>query len=271
MTKKNIIKLKTSKAVFSNISGSHNSMISGDGLDFKDIRQYNTSDDIRHINWSVTSRTNEVAINIFNETKQLDVSLIYLNSSSMQFGSNIAKFDIVYDCVAILGLSLFKSNDSLTTIFYNQGENKFYHKTTDRRVLPNILKDIETLNKKDINNNLQTYLMNKIKKRTLMVIVGDFLQPIELKLLSKKHDLRVIIVRDKLEEQLKFTGELNFQQFSTNSLLSTNIDTKAIHQYNKHMKKHDDSLVRYFKKNKIKHQKIYTYDNVLKKLQKFFQ
>lgn len=272
MTKKNIIKLKTTKAIFSNISGGHNSSISGDGLDFKDIRPYDTSDDIRHINWSVTSRTKEPATNIFNETKQLDVVVVYLNSASMQFGSNIPKSDIVHDIVAVLGLNVFGGGDSLSAIFYNTDENKFYAKTKDKRVLNSLLKEIQTPNDVDVDyHKLQSYLMTKIKKRSLVFVVGDFLEFIGLKLLATKHDLRVIVVRDRLEDQLGFRGELNIKQLSSNNIISTNIDKKTIDMYNQKMKEHDDNMFASFKKYKIKYTKIYTQDKVIKKLQEFLR
>ncbi len=272
MTKKHTIKLKTTKAVFSNMAGGHSSTISGDGLDFREIRPYDTTDDIRHINWSVTSRTKEPATNVFNETKQLDVVVVYLNSAGMQFGSHIPKSDIVHDIVAVLGLSVFAYGDSLSAIFYHQNENRFYKRTKDRRVLSKLLEDIQTPSTDDIAyNNIETYLMTKLKKRSLLFLVGDFLQPIELKLLSKKHDLRVIIVRDILEEQLGFAGELNIKQFSSSGTLSTNIDKSIADSYNQAMKKHNDEMTAKFKRENIKHTKIYTTDKVIKKLQEFLR
>jgi uncharacterized protein (DUF58 family) len=272
VTYKNIIKLKTTKAVFSNIAGGHSSSISGDGLDFKDIRPYDTSDDIRHINWSVTSRTKEPATNIFNETKQLDVVVVYLNGADMQFGSLLPKSDIVHDIVAVLGASVFDGGDSLSAIFYNTDENKFYKKTKDRRVLNSLLKEIQKTNNKHISyDKLPSYLMTKIKKRSLVFVVGDFLQTVKLELLAIKHDMRVIVLRDKLEERLSFDGELNIKQFSSNSILATNIDQKTVDIYNQMMKTHDEYMFASFKKYKIKHTKIYTHDKVIKKLQEFLR
>jgi uncharacterized protein (DUF58 family) len=40
------------------LQGDYRTLFYGDGLDFADLREYQLNDDIRHIDWNVTERTN---------------------------------------------------------------------------------------------------------------------------------------------------------------------------------------------------------------------
>jgi len=42
----------------------------GQGLEFIDLRQYNPSDDVRHIDWNVTARSNEPYTRLFREERE---------------------------------------------------------------------------------------------------------------------------------------------------------------------------------------------------------
>ena len=147
--------LKTKKKLFLNISGHHNSVLSGNGLDFKEVREYNTGDDIRHVNWKVTARNLTPSVNIFDEDKQLNIVICYLNSGSLFFGSNKSKQDVAVEVLTTLGFSTIYKNDTLTTIFFSEDEDKFLKPTKSKAIV-------------DINFDT-AYSQNPLGKKSIMI------------------------------------------------------------------------------------------------------
>ncbi len=267
---KTTLEIKSNKRIFSNLLGEHSSVFSGNGMEFKELRQYNSGDDIRHINWKVTARTNTPTINIYNEDKQLNVVVVYLNSGSSYFGTQISKKDIMQQIFSIVSNSVVAKKDTLTSVIFNTKEEKFY-KPTKHKAIVNIVMDYIT-NSKSLGNsvdykNLSEYLLSKIKQKSLVFIIGDFLQMPDFRYIGAKHEVYCIIVRDRFEEDLKLLGE--FDLIDTNNGNSENIflDSGTVKKYNQQMKQHDAQLFTHFKYSNIRYKKIYTTDDVMIKLQ----
>lgn len=265
----NSIQLTTHRRLFSHLSGEHKSSFSGNGLDFREIREYTSSDDIRHINWKVTARNLTPCVNLFNEDKKLNIVMVYLLSGSIFFGSARSKKDTMTDVLAHLSFATLNKKDKITTIFLNDTEAIFIPPTSNKSIQT---KNIETANEmKPLGKNidfvvLEQYLLEKIKTKSLIFFIGDFLEMPSFKLLNAKHELYCAIIRDKFEEDLNLLGD--FTILDTNSQKSENIilDTITIKKYNSLIKAHDKELIGYLEKFKIKYTKIYTDDLIIPKL-----
>jgi uncharacterized protein (DUF58 family) len=261
--------IQSKKKLFLNTAGEHTSLFSGDGLDFKEIREYSSGDDIRHINWKVTARKRDTNVNVFNEDKQLNIVLVYLNSGSIYFGSHKSKQDTMCEILTSLGYSAISKNDLLTTVFFSSKEDKFYKANKNAKILDiniNTAYSLETLGNEIDFDKLSHYLLGKIKQKSLIFLIGDFLQMPNLKALGKKHEVYCAIVRDKLEEDLQLYGE--FDLINTNDYKNQTIylDETTIKNYNQKMKEYDHQLLSYLSKSNIKYKKIYTHEDVVKNL-----
>jgi len=60
----------------------------GQGLEFIDLRQYNPSDDIRHIDWNVTARSNEPYTRLYREEREHITTVVVDLRPLMFTGSN---------------------------------------------------------------------------------------------------------------------------------------------------------------------------------------
>jgi uncharacterized protein (DUF58 family) len=258
------IDIVSRKRIFSNLLGEHSSLYSGNGLDFKELREYTNGDDIRHINWKVTARTVTPTVNIYNEDKQLNVVLVYLNSGSTYFGTQKSKKDLMMQIYAMLGFSVVNKKDSLTTIIYSNKIDKFYKPTKHKAAVDMVLKDIDTQKSlgKDIDyDGLSNYLLSRIKQKSLIFIIGDFLEIPNFKLIGAKHEVYCVISRDKFEEDLKLFGEFNFINTNNGEAKNIYLDDGSVKKYNMLMKEHDYKLFEHFKKSNIRYKKIYTAKN----------
>ena len=54
----------------SDFPGQRTGIRRGQGLEFTDLRQYNPSDDVRHIDWNVTARSNEPHTRLYREERE---------------------------------------------------------------------------------------------------------------------------------------------------------------------------------------------------------
>ncbi len=274
MINKNEILLKSKKKLFLNLLGEHNTIFSGNGLEFKELRGYTTNDDIRHINWKVTSRSLNPTVNIFTEDKQLNIVLVYLNSGSIHFGSVRSKQDTMVETLLSLTQAGILSNDMVSTIFFSEDEDKFYKPTKHKSIMDINLDTAyneDPLGKNIDYKKLTQLLLHKIKKKSLIFIMGDFLDfedKFNFNLIASKHELYCAIVRDKFEENLELYGEFNIVDTNSNKEQDILLTPKIIKKYNETLKKYDENLYNYFDSSKIRYKKIYTCDDVQDKLNK---
>ncbi|HFS82765.1 MAG TPA: DUF58 domain-containing protein, partial [Epsilonproteobacteria bacterium] len=109
-------------------------------------------------------------------------------------------------------------------------------------------------------------LFNRVKKRSLVFIVSDFIGEIDLKLLSKKHDVFAVVVRDRFEEDPGELGYLRLIDMESAKSFEGNIDGGTVKRYRRALYENDDKLYKQFRKNGIRFAKIYTDEDPYLKL-----
>lgn len=82
----------------------------GQGLEFEDIRNYVSGDDIRHIDWNVTARHNQLHTRLYREEKEQTVTLVLDFTASMFTGSRKLKAVQAGVLCATLAWHIVKSN-----------------------------------------------------------------------------------------------------------------------------------------------------------------
>lgn len=96
-----VLQWESKKKFASNRKGLLYTADRGRGLDFKEVRNYQYGDDIRYIDWNVTSRTGELHTKEFYEEKDATIILFIDTSLSMDEAKSNSTFQIA------LFLSLF--------------------------------------------------------------------------------------------------------------------------------------------------------------------
>jgi len=79
--------LSSKKQGRSEFPGQRISQRRGQGLEFTDLRQYTTGDDIRHIDWNVTARSNEPYTRLYREEREHTTTVVVDFRPSMFSGS----------------------------------------------------------------------------------------------------------------------------------------------------------------------------------------
>ncbi len=268
------ILIKAKKQVFSNLTGENLTRLKGDGIDLRDIKDYEWGDDIRHINWNATAKSNQMKVNTFDEYKQLNISIFFLTSGSINFGSKRLKQDVMSEVMAYLLFSSFKNHDLCETIFYADEIKKEYKPS---KKLPQIDEIVKFSFEYNSMGSLVDYekLFKKINERykrgRIIILIGDFLTLPNISLLHKRFQTYAIIVRDRLEEDLKFAGEVQLKDPISLQSEKFFINTTIQEKYKEYINSYDKELEKEFLQAKVAYKKIYTDDSVYLKLLELFR
>ncbi len=84
-----LIDLSSRKNIHGQMSGNYLSRSKGRGMEFDEVRHYQTGDDIRAIDWRVTARTGKTHTKLFREELERPVLIATDLSASMHFGSQL--------------------------------------------------------------------------------------------------------------------------------------------------------------------------------------
>jgi len=266
------ILIRTKKNIFNNKVGNNTSLFLGNGIDFQEIREYHYGDDVRKINWNVTAKNNgEPYLNLYNEDRELNICIIYLLNGNIEYGINKKKKEIMTEIMSLLSLSTIDKGDNLTTLFFSNKEEKLFPPTKKSGVVFETIKhslNIDNLGTETNYKEMIEYINLKIKRKSIIFMIGDFYTNVDFKKLSNKHEYYSIIVRDKTEEDISLLGEKNI--IDPISLNNSNIlfNKKIQNQFKNEIIENDNILYENLIKNRINFKKIYTDDDIFLELKK---
>src|ERR1051326_5975068 len=120
------IQITTNRLVNESMSGEYHSVFKGRGMEFDEVREYQHGDDIRTIDWNVTSRAGHPFVKRYVEERELTVMLLVDASASGLFGSaGKMKGEIAAEISALLAFSAIKNNDRVGAILFTDEVEKF--------------------------------------------------------------------------------------------------------------------------------------------------
>jgi len=274
MSKLQKILVRARRQVFSEMIGNNPSIFQGEGYDFIELREYMPGDDIRHIDWNITAKMHKPFIKIFREERELNVVLVSLLNGSVYFGSKKFKQDVIAEVIAQLSYSTLKNGDLLSSYIFTDRMISF---AKPSKKLSSIQKSVgEILNFGAIGEKLNFKLIadtlfKRLKRKSLIIVVGDFFEIPDFKLLAKKHEVLAVIVRDHLEERPPEMGFSSLVDPQSGSVLEGDFNKASVKEYAKKVHAHDRALYATLRKHQIRFTKVYTDANVSVALRRLFE
>lgn len=262
-----IIKAKTN--IFNTNLGNQLTSLKGDGLDFKEIKEYSYGDNIKNINWKATAKSNSLKVNVFDESRQLNIIVAFLINGSLEFGSVNMKQDIAAEIIALLGFSSIYNHDLLFPIFFSNKSEIFYEPTYNETIMYKLIQDALEIKciKKEVNyKSFCDYVNNTMKQRSVIFAVGDFYGDVDLSEIAYTNDVYALIVRDRLEEYPLLNGEYELVNATNLKSSEFNITKNVAKKYKELLDLQDEQLKEHFLKHRITHGKIYTDDDIFLRL-----
>lgn len=251
--------------------GNNASMFQGEGFEFTELREYVYGDDVRKIDWKTTAKLGKPFVKIYKEERELNVVVVSMLGGSTYFGTVKQKSDVIAEVAGTLGFSAVKNADLFSHMIF---ADKLYDLSKPSKKLFSVHKavekivEFEPIGKEGDYKALVETLNNRLKKKALLFIISDFVGDVDLKLLSKKHDVFAVIVRDRFEEDPSELGYLRLIDMETKQSFEGNIDSGTLKSYKKALLENDEKLYRQFKKHGIRFSKVYTHEDGALKLMK---
>jgi len=268
------ILVRARRQVFSEMVGNNPSMFQGEGYDFVELREYMAGDDIRHIDWNITAKMQKPFIKVFREERELNVVIVSVLNGSVHFGSKRFKQEVIADTVALLSYSTIKNGDLLSSYIFT--DRMVAHLKPSKKLnqvqtsVSNIL-DFDAINQKIDFKMLSDTLFKRLRRKSLVIVVGDFFEIPNFKLLAKKHEVIAIIVRDKLEENPPAMGFSSLVDPESGATIEGDFNSSSVKAYSEKVKAYDSKLYETFRKDKVRFTKIYTDSVVSVELRRLFE
>jgi uncharacterized protein (DUF58 family) len=267
------LQLKAKRQVYTLLSGNNLSKLYGEGYEFAELREYQMGDDIRKINWTITAKLGKPYIKELHANRELSIVVSALMDGGLYFGEGNAKQQKLTEVATILAYASQHNNELFTGLIYQK--NSTYATPPTKQIY-----HIEEFSKKlheayilgtVLNTNRAVEdIFSHVNKPSLLFIIGDFLEEIDLSLLAQKHEVIAIIVRDRAEENPQNLGETTLSSSKSNLKLDTYFGQKSINRYLAKLKAHDEKLHQHFLSHSIRSVKIFTDEEAIPQLIKLF-
>lgn len=274
MSTLNKILVRARRQVFSEMIGNNPSIFHGEGYDFIELREYMPGDDIRHIDWNITAKMQTPYIKIFKEERELNIVIASMLNGSVHFGAKKFKQELIAEIVANLSYAVLHNGDLLSTHIY---ADRLYSESRPTKKVSSVTKSVDEILQFDPINKTADYkglaetLYKRVRRRSLILVVADFFELPDFKLLAKKHEVVAIIVRDRLEEKPPAMGFASLRDPETGVQLEGDYSQKSVDAYAKKVHAHDRALYSAFRKEGVRFTKIYTDENSAIALRRLFE
>lgn len=198
-------------------SGLHRSPYHGFSVEFTEYRQYTPGDDPRHLDWRVYARSDRYYIQKFEDETNLRCHLLVDQSKSMDWGTTgWTKAAYAATLGATLGRFLHLQGDAVGLLCFDEEIRDYLPARNRTGHLRQLMLALDKPAGGGDTNLVRpsNRIAEMVRKRGLMVIVSDFLTPLEgldralMQLTSAGHEVVVFQIADPAELTFEFEKQL---------------------------------------------------------------
>ena len=216
------IEIRTRRLVEEVFSGEYHSVFKGTGMEFREVREYVPGDDVRTIDWNVTARTGDPFVKLYEEERELTVLLAVDMSRSGWFGSGErAKVDVAAELCGVLAFSAIANKDKVGLLLFSDRVEKYIPPAQGKSHVLRLIRELLTFEPEgrgtDLNEPLRL-LGSVLKRKATVFLVSDFWAgdfSTSLSILSRRHDVVAVRVRDPRETALPDVGLVRWRDAET--------------------------------------------------------
>lgn len=248
------IEIRTRRLVEEVFSGEYHSVFKGTGMEFREVREYVPGDDVRAIDWNVTARTGQPFVKLYDEERELTVILAVDLSRSGRFGSGArTKMEIAAELCGVLAFAAIANKDKVGLVLFSDRVEKYIPPAKGRSHVLRLIRELLSFRPEgrgtDLNEPLR--LLGSVLKRKATVFLvsdfwtGDFVT--SLSVLSRRHDVVAVRVRDPREAELPAVGLVHWVDAeSERHLLVDTSSARLRRRLSARTESHDSGLARLF-------------------------
>ena len=195
------LEIRMRQAVEAQLQGNFGSVFRGNGLEFDEVRPYQYGDDVRAINWAVSSKGHGAFLNTYKEEREQQV-LIALDVSASQRVGGLAgsprKLDVGCDLAGVLALSAARQEAALGLLAFSDQKELYLPPAKGLRATYTLLQRLFALVPASAHTGVgagMRQVLGLLRHRSLVVLISDFIDlgyERELAMLARRHDLVII-------------------------------------------------------------------------------
>lgn len=273
------IEIRTTRLVNDLFGGEYESVFKGQGIEFSDVREYVPGDDIRTIDWNVTARSQHPFVKKFVEERELTVLFVVDMSGSQYFGSGEKlKSEVAAEITALLAFSAVKNKDKTGLLIVTDEVEKYIPVKKGRMHVLRVVREILYYQPKRKKTRLAAALeyLHRILTRTAVIfLISDFMDEAyekPLKILSRRHDVIAIHLKDRREENLPAADLVEFEDRESGEVLLVDTSGSRLRQaYQEAAREHEARLEHLFKTLAVDKIDIAVEKSYVEPLMKFFK
>jgi uncharacterized protein (DUF58 family) len=233
------IELRTRRLVTDALAGEYHSVFKGRGMDFDEVREYSPGDEVRLIDWNVTARTGVPFIKKLREERELTLLLAVDVSASGKFGSNAqSKRELAAEVASVLAFSAIRNRDKVGLLLFTDEVEHYVPPKKGRTHVLRVIRDILFTPPRRRGTDVAAALdfcNDVLRRRAVVFVISDFIEPPDafdrmkrlLRTTNKRHDLVLLHLRDRHEEELPALGLLTLEDPETGEVAE--VDTGSRH------------------------------------------
>lgn len=273
------IEISTRRIIDTMLSGQYHTRFKGQGMQFSDFREYYAGDDIRHIDWKVTARTQSAHIRKFEEERDLTVYLLVDVSESRKFGSGEkTKGDALAEVCALLAFAAVRNNDRVGLILFSDQIEKHIPPKKGRGHAMRLVSEILHYEPKSSGTNLKAaleYYAQTQKQTGVVFLASDFFDKDyekSMKRVGRKHDLIALRMRDPREKEVPKIGRIEMQDAESGELFWVDTASYAFQKQFKEMEsRFETQLAQSFAQAEVDRLDLWANEDYFAKVVSFFR
>jgi len=222
------------------LQGDYRTVFRGTGVDVADLREYQYGDDLRHIDWNVTARTDITHVREYVEDREVTAWLLLDTSASMDFGPiERRKHLVLTEVAATVAQLLSRGGNRVGALFFDGRVRETIPPGNGRnhvlRILARMLAAPQSAEPgpTDLGVALRAAL-GILRRRSLVVVVSDFISEPGwqglLSQLARRHDVVAIQVVDRREFELPAAGMIYVEDAETGEVIFVDTDDPGFQQ-----------------------------------------
>jgi len=275
------IEISTRRLVNDSFAGEYHAVFKGRGMEFDEVRRYQSGDEVRSIDWKVTARTGELFVKRYIEERELTVMLVVDLSASGQFGT-IERFKrvIAAELAAVLAFSAISNNDKVGLLLFTDQVELYIPPRKGRRHVLRLIRDLLAFepDKRGTNIKLALDTINLILKRKAIVfLISDFQVTSKsyqamLQVCNRRHDVIAVTLSDPKEYKLPNVGLLALQDAETGEVRTIDTSSRGVRRaFTEQVRALIYEREHTFRRAKVDRIDVTTADDYVTPLTKFFE
>jgi uncharacterized protein (DUF58 family) len=191
------LEFRTRRAVNEFAPGAYLSLFRGRGIEFAEVREFQTGDDARTIDWRATARLGRPVVKRFDEERELTLMLLVDGSASCRCGETRRQ---LLDLAAIVAFSALRNHDRIGAMSFTDEPELLLPPGHGRHQAQRVLRELIAHEPQgtgtDVAKALET-AHRSARRGTVFVVLSDFLDPgfdAAFRRVSLRHDLVAVRV-----------------------------------------------------------------------------